>query len=227
MRTAPFFLLLFALAACSEGQPGPPEPDLRPEFGKGNVGTLDPAEETHLVFMREEEKLARDVYKTLGKMYPDLETFDQIDDAEQTHTNTVADLLDLYGIEDPSTTNKVGVFTGADYGSYFIEKFDDLTARGEISGLEALYAGAFIEELDMKDIRLCPKAIQELKGLPEDGCGLEYTGETTIKRVYERLIDGSESHLRAYVKIIEQTIGEGEYVAQVLPQAEVDDILGR
>jgi len=227
MRTASFFLLLLALPACSEGQPGPPEPDLRPEFGKGKIGTLDPAEETHLVFMREEEKLARDVYKTLGKTYPDLETFDQIDDAEQTHTNTVADLLDLYGIEDPSTSNQVGAFTGADYGSYFIEKYDLLTAQGEISGLEALYAGAYIEELDMKDIRFCPKVIQVLKDLLEEDCGLVYTGEATIQRVYERLIDGSKSHLRAYVKIIEQTIGEGEYEAQVLPQDEVDDILGR
>jgi len=31
---------------------------------------LDAGEEAHLIFMREEEKLARDVYLTLGAMYP-------------------------------------------------------------------------------------------------------------------------------------------------------------
>lgn len=228
MRTLPFILLTAVLAACAEGQLGPPDPDIRPEFQTGQIGSPDAAEETHLVFMREEEKLARDVYITLGEMYSDLKTFDRIDDAEQKHTDTMADLLALYAIEDPSTKDKVGVFTGEDYGGYFTEKYEYLVDRGGESGLEALYVGAFIEELDMNDIVHCPQVIIDMDNdIEEDGCGLVYTDETVIIRVYESLVEGSKSHLRAYVRSIEKIIGEGNYVAQVLPQTEVDEILGR
>jgi hypothetical protein len=234
MRTLRLALLPLLLVACSDRQPDAPDLGVVPEFKAGQVGTLDAVEETHLIFMREEEKLARDVYITLGKLYRDLKVFTRIDDAEQKHTDTMAGMLDLYGIEDPSTSDKVGVFTGEDYGWYFTEKFELLLARGEIDGLEALYVGAFIEELDMHDIAHCPSVIVETYfGLDPEGegvedlCGLVYTDEATIIRAYESLIDGSKSHLRAYVKAIEQIIGEGNYIAQYLPQDVVDDILGR
>jgi hypothetical protein len=45
--------------------------------------------------------------------------------------------------------------------------------------------------------------------------------------LYTHLVDGSKSHLRAYVKQIEAIIGTGNYVAQILSQEEVDAILGR
>ena len=183
MRTLRLALLPLLLVACSDRQPDAPDVGLVPEFKAGQVGTRDAVEETHLIFMREEEKLARDVYITLGAIYPSLNTFARIDDAEQKHTDTMADMLDRYGIEDPSTSDEVGVFTGEDYGWYFTEKFELLCARGEIDGLEALYVGAFIEELDMHDIAHCPSVIVETYfGLDPEGegvedlCGLVYTG---------------------------------------------------
>ena len=227
MRTLPLILLSLLLVACSDRDPAAPDPSVAPELGKGQIGVLDAAEETHLIFMREEEKLARDVYLTLGKWYKDLKVFSRIDDSEQKHTDTMANMLELYGIEDPSTSDKIGVFTGEDYGGYFTEKFEYLVAQGAVSALDALYVGAFIEELDMHDIAECPVVIQETHALGEYGCGLVYTGEATITRAYESLIDGSESHLRAYVKAIEDVIGEGNYEAQYLTQEQVDDILGR
>ena len=197
------------------------------------AGTIDAAEETHMIFMREEEKLARDVYLTLGDMYPNASVFSQIaEGSEQQHTDTMRDKLAQYGIADPNpdTNNlpgSIGVFTGADYGSYFDEKFSYLVAAASNSELDALYVGAFIEELDMHDIVLCPAAIVELKGLTETGCGLEYTDERALKNTFNSLLDGSESHLRAYVGQIEAIIGVGNYQAQYLPQDTVDAILGR
>ena len=197
------------------------------------AGQIDAAEETHMIFMREEEKLARDVYLTLGDMYPNASVFNQIaEGSEQTHTDTMKAKLDQFGIADPNpNTNNlpgsIGVFTGADYGSYFDEKFSYLVAAASNSELDAMYIGAFIEELDMHDIVLCPTAIVELKGLTETGCGLEYTDENALKNTYNSLLSGSESHLRAYVGQIEAIIGAGNYEAQYLPQATVDAILGR
>ncbi len=78
--------------------------------------------------------------------------FGKIDDSEQQHTDSVRDKLLQYGIKDPSTNDNVGVFTGETYGWYFTEKYNELVARGAMSEFDALYVGAFIEELDMRDI---------------------------------------------------------------------------
>ncbi|MEW6290540.1 MAG: DUF2202 domain-containing protein [Thermodesulfobacteriota bacterium] len=198
------------------------------------AGTLDIGEETHLIFMREEEKLARDVYMTLGELYPDDATFTNIgDDSEQTHTDTVRDMLAIYGIADPNPDANIlpasiGVFTGEEYGWYFTEKFELLVNWGSQSQLDAWYVGAFIEELDMIDIIGCPKIIVETdNGIDAGECGMDYTDEAQLKTMYGHLVDGSENHLRAFVKNIENVIGEGNYVAQVLTQEQVDAILGR
>lgn len=191
--------------------------------------SLDLNETTHLIFMREEEKLARDVYTKLGQMYPSATIFGNIDNSEQKHTDQVKQTLEGYGVADPNTNDNIGVFTGEDYGSYFAEKYAELVGRAQTSELEALYVGAFIEELDMLDIVQCPKAIVEIKDDINDVslCGQIYTDNPDLQQMYTSLLDGSKNHLRAYVGNIEAVTGEGSYVAQVLTQEEVDAILGR
>lgn len=201
-----------------------------PGSGGGSTG-LDANESSHLTFMREEEKLARDVYLTFADMYPDQGVFANIaTTSEQTHTDTMRDKLAQYGLPDPNpATNdlpaSIGVFTGAEWGWYFDEKFAALTTAGGQSELDALYAGAFIEELDMHDIADCPQVMVDAGY--SDPCGLNYTDESGLINAYSSLIDGSESHLRAYVGQIEAIIGVGNYQAQYLTQEEVDAILGR
>ena len=207
-----------------------------PAFSAGNskstgkiTVSVDFNEETHMVFMREEEKLARDVYITLGDLYPEAIVFSNIDDAEQQHTTTVKNKLAKYNIDDPNTDDTVGAFTGEDYGWYFIEKYDLLVAWGEKSELDALYVGAFIEELDMLDIVQCPKVIVDTQKKIKDSsdCGLNYTDNSDLQSMLESLLEGSKNHLRSYVGNIEAVSGECSYEAQVLTQLEVDTILGR
>ena len=192
---------------------------------------LDLVEASHLTFMREEEKLARDVYLTLADLYPNQPVFKQIATrSEQTHTDTMRDRLDQFKLPDPNpeTNNlpsSIGVFTGEEWGWYFTEKFSLLTTKGKVSELDALYVGALIEELDMYDIAICPKVMID-RGFASP-CGLEYTDETALQTAYSALISGSESHLRAFVEQIETFIGAGNYKAQYLTQEEVDEILGR
>lgn len=192
---------------------------------------LDATEASHLNFMREEEKLARDVYLTLADLYPDQAVFNRIATrSEQTHTDTMRDKLDQFNLPDPNpNTNNlpssIGVFTGDEWGWYFTEKFALLTAQGEVSELDALYVGALIEELDMHDIAVCPQVMID-RGFSSP-CGLEYTDEAALQTAYRALINGSESHLRSYVEQIEAVIGVGNYKAQYLTQDEVDAILGR
>ena len=190
---------------------------------------LDYNEQTHLEFMREEEKLARDVYMELGAMYPDHPIFGKIEDSEQKHTDAVKAMIEKYGLQDPNTNDNVGVYTGADYGWYFTEKFNLLVERASISELEALYVGAFIEELDMMDISQCPQVIVDTDNGINDvsECGRIYTDNADVDKLYASLLNGSDSHLESYVRNIEKYIGKGSYQAQVLPQEQVDRILGR
>lgn len=195
------------------------------------VDGLDATEASHLTFMREEEKLARDVYLTLAELYPSQRVFSQIaTQSEQTHTDSMRDRLNQFNLPDPNpdTNNlpaSLGVFTGEEWGWYFAEKFALLTSMGEESELAALYVGALIEELDMYDIAVCPQVMVD-RGFSSP-CGLEYTDERALQTAYSALISGSESHLRAYVGQIEAVIGAGNYEAQYITQEEVDAILGR
>ena len=190
---------------------------------------LDYNEKTHLYFMREEEKLARDVYQTLGTMYPDSAIFGNIDDSEQQHMTAVKAMIEKYGYEDPNTNDNVGAYTGEDFGWYFTEKYNQLVERASISELEALYVGALIEELDMMDINQCPQVIVETDNGINDvtECGKVYTDNADIQRLYSSLLDGSDSHLEGYVKNIEKIIGKGNYQAQLLSQEMVNAILDR
>lgn len=198
--------------------------------GGGSTG-LDANEASHLTFMREEEKLARDTYLTFASMYPAQGVFSNIaTTSEQTHTDTMRDKLAQYGLSDPNPDannlpDSLGVFLGAEWGWYFDEKFAALTAWGSVSELDALYAGAFIEELDMHDIIDCPQVMVDAGY--SNPCGLSYTDENGLINAYSSLVDGSENHLRSYVGQIEAVIGVGNYQAQYLSQADVDAILGR
>lgn len=219
------FVMLIAISA-SVSAKGKPE-----SLTTSIPGTLDSVEASHLTFMREEEKLARDVYLTFAQMYPEQPVFAEIaTKSEQTHTDTMRDKLEQFDLPDPNPAANdlpasIGLYSGTEWGWYFMQKFAELTAKGSNSELDALYVGALIEELDMQDIAVCPKVMIDA-GYPEP-CGLNYTDEAVIQRSYRSLIDGSENHLRAYVGQIEAVIGIGNYKAQYLSQEEVDAILGR
>jgi hypothetical protein len=197
-------------------------------FKGGKTTTLDAGEETHLIYMRQEEKLARDVYLTLGTKYPELAVFANIAVSEQQHTDAMLDKLEQFEVPDPVTDDTVGVFTGVEFGPYFTATYLKLVAMGNTSSLNALYVGALIEELDMHDIVECPVIIVETdNGIGEGECGMEYTEVRALVQSFGNLLDGSKNHLRAFVGNIESVIGEGNYVAQYLTQEEVDEILGR
>ncbi|MGB5281752.1 MAG: DUF2202 domain-containing protein, partial [Arenicellales bacterium] len=182
--------------------------------------TLDYNEQTHLEFMCQEEKLARDVYITLGMRYPEAIVFGNIVESEQRHTEAATDMFVKYGFPDPSTNNNVGVFTSETYGEYFTDTYNYLITEGANSELDAFYVGALIEELDMHDILFCPEEIIALNDDINDAsdCGKVYTDKEDIITLYGNLLEASENHLRAYVKNIETVIGEGNYEAQYLPQ---------
>ena len=171
--------------------------------GSSIEAVLNDTETNHLVYMREEEKLARDTYITLYGIWGS-RVFSNISRAEQTHMDAMLTMLVAYGIDDPIVSDEVGSFVNPTLAGMYT----DLVATGSASLLDALYAGALIEEVDIQDLRVA----------------IEETSQADISAAYASLLAGSENHLRAFVGQIEN-LGV-EYVAQVLDQSEVDAILG-
>jgi hypothetical protein len=196
---------------------------------KDSALVLDFNEQTHLVFICEEEKLARDVYRVLGRRFPEIASFAVMAENREASNCAVHELLQKYRVSVPRVNHNVGVFSWGIYGRYFAEKYMVLTGQGSSSPLNALYVAAFIEELNILDIKQCPKAIVDItNGINEiSACGIDYTDNPDVLDIYADLLDESREHLRLLVKDIEQLIGTGNYQAQVLQQDEVNTILSR
>ena len=159
----------FLLAACSSS-------DSSTSSG-GGTAVLSNAEVDTLVYMREEEKLARDVYRTLFTRW-NLQIFNNIARSEQMHMDALAAMLANYGVADPVTSDSTGSFTDPVLASLY----DQLVARGNISASEAIQVGILIEETDITDLR---EAISE-------------STHDDLDRVYENLLQGSYNHLQAF-----------------------------
>ena len=132
-----------------------------------------------LTYLVEEEKLAHDVYVTLGALWGS-NVFANIADSETTHQDLVAPLLAARAIPDPRSA-EVGVFTDPDLQALY----DDLVARGSASVDEAIQVGIVIEEKDITDLNAAIAA--------ED--------EPDVISVLERLSAGSENHLGSFQRL--------------------------
>jgi hypothetical protein len=167
----------------------------------GTLAEISEAEVTTLYFMREEEKMARDVYIALYQIWQ-TPIFANISKSEQQHMDQIKLLLDSYELPDPAS-EETGVFTNPDIQVLY----DSLVERGRTSQIEALQVGALIEEVDIADLQ---DAIAE-------------TENPALERTYTNLMNGSYNHLRGFVRNIEY-LGYA-YQAQKLPEEEVDEIL--
>jgi len=178
-------LLVTALAAILALTFGVTVSAAGPMTGKGNRGSqpvavqpaLSDTEKESLVFMREEEKLARDVYLYLGQQY-DLAVFTNIAASEQQHMDTIYKLLVKYGLADPAAGLAEGVFRNPDLQALY----DQLIAQGSQSLEEALKAGVLVETTDIADLQ----------------SGLTVNTHSDIRNVYTNLLRASNNHLRAF-----------------------------
>jgi hypothetical protein len=143
-------------------------------------------EEKDLLFMREEEKLARDIYINMDKEWGlRVSVFSKIFPSEQRHMDAIEVLLEKYGLPDPVANELV---LDEFVNDYLQNLYVDLMIQGSISVDAALHVGAVIEEIDIIDLQL---AIMRTN--PE---------HTDIIDTYESLMCGSRNHLRAFVRNI-------------------------
>lgn len=141
------------------------------------VEPLSESERQGLLDMREEEKVARDVYAYLNQIW-NQRTFSRISASEQQHMDAVKLLLDKYGIEDPVEGLEAGEFKSETMQVLY----GKLIAEGSVSLEQALTVGARIEELDISDL---------LNVISE-------TDNEDLLTLWQNLVKGSRNHLRAF-----------------------------
>lgn len=155
-----------------------------------------------LVFMREEEKLARDVYLKLYEIWQE-DIFQNIASREQKHTDAIQQLIVQFGLTDPVSEDVVGSFQNQDLQ----DLYDNMTAQGANSLVDALEIGALIEEVDIKDLN--------------DAMAL-ITNEDVLL-VYNNLLKGSRNHLRGFTTNLEML--NEPYYPQILEDAYYNEII--
>lgn len=148
--------------------------------GSGKIKTLTETQKKELFFIYEEEKMARDVYITLGELYPNENTFASIQLSEQRHMDAAEELCEKYGVDISMVDESlVGFFNLTELQ----ELYDELVDQGKINLYGALESGIYIEELDIGDLT---ELIEET-GMPTD-----------VVKVYENLREGSYNHLESF-----------------------------
>lgn len=140
------------------------------------TGTVTEAEVAGLLFMREEEKMARDVYAYLYEKYK-LPVFKNITKSENVHMSAVLRLIAGFKVADNSSNNP-GVFTN----THIAELYNQLLTMGNLSVVDALKVGVLIEKTDIADLKKELLAVEN----------------SSIKTVYTNLLKGSEAHLKAF-----------------------------
>ena len=133
-----------------------------------------------LLFMLEEEKLARDTYTYLEDLWQ-ISQFSNIKKSEQSHMDGVVGLLDQYNIS--YTLLSYGEFNNPDIQTLY-DQFIDYGSENRANALEV---GANIEDLDIVDLANF----------------IDATTNSAMIKVFESLQCGSRNHLRSFVTAIE------------------------
>jgi len=164
--------------------------------------TLSADEAEALLYMREEEYLAYDVYLTLSQVYTK-PIFRNISRSELRHTNAIKNLITKYNLVDPAINHVTGVFTNPALQTLY----NSLIALGTTSLLDGLVVGAAIEDLDIIDIKN----------------HLVQIDNQDITIVFNNLMRGSRNHLRSFYANI--LFMNGSYTPQFLTQEEFNAIV--
>lgn len=161
------------------------------------------AEAADLAFMREEEKVARDLYVAFREAWEN-PVFAAIATSEQSHMNAMLRLLRKYALPDPAAGKLLGEFVNEVLAALYA----GLLERGLASEAQALLVGGLVEEVDIADLK---EAIAR-------------TTKADIRLAYENLACGSRNHLRAFARSYTFLTGI-PYAAQSMSAAEVGAIL--
>ncbi len=152
---------------------------------KNQVTTLTDAEKADILFIREEEKMARDLYTAAYKKW-NIPVFWNIARSEQTHMDSVKTLVTRYNLADP-VVNQAGIFTNKEIQQLYNSFLDEIS----ISPKSALEAAVAVERQDIADL----------------SDALSHTKVRDLTRVFTNLKQGSANHERAFSSVLKRYQG--------------------
>ncbi len=165
---------------------------------------LTDAEVNGILSLRQEEKVAYDVYTYMFDKYQS-KVFKNIAENEKSHMDKMKELIDQFNLSDPleGTVDKKGVFSNKKMQALY----DEMVMAGNYGLLDALRAAARFEETDIIDLRK----------------NMSSASNEAVINVYLNLESGSQDHLRLLVKYIKE---EGiSYKPSYLSKEEYDQIM--
>ena len=203
--------IALSLTACGGGgdsdYPGPPllvTSDGISTFSRSNLNyalsylpleSISTAEAASLTFMREEEKLANNVYLQLANTWgAQTRVFSNVAQSEASHTESIRQLLLRYTLADPAAGLADGVFVN----QTLQQLYATLIQQSSLSYVDALNVSCAIEEIDILDLQTA----------------LVNIDNQDIKLVYNNLTVASRNHLRSFVNAL--TLVGITYVPQYL-----------
>ncbi|PKO48916.1 MAG: hypothetical protein CVU31_03110 [Betaproteobacteria bacterium HGW-Betaproteobacteria-4] len=133
-----------------------------------------------LRYMIEEEKLAGDVYRSFGTLYPTIMPFRNIPRSEDTHVAALVGQANLIGLDISDLTS---LAAGQFHNPSLQSLYQSLVAQGSTSSFAALTVGKNIELLDIADLTAARALI------PVD---------SSLYTVYGNLMNASNKHLTAF-----------------------------
>jgi len=182
---------VFCFSSCTDYEQELPEEQLKsiteasldipPDCNFTTISSIEltDLEEEMLLFVWEEEKMARDVYLFLDEDERCKKPiFRKIADSEQVHMDKVFCLLIHFSLDD-QVQDEIGIFSNPEIQILY----DDLIALGSGPITDALTAGAIIEDFHIHDINVW----------------MEKTENESILTVFGNIVCGSGNHLIKFV----------------------------
>lgn len=148
------------------------------ESGGTATGTMTEEQKAELAFMAEEELVAHDLYTAFAGLY-DAPVFSRVANSESKHLEAVRNLMERYGVTDPTVDHAAGVFSDESLQKLY----DELLVQGQASQEGAFEAGRTVEKTDIEGLTAAAEGA---------------TTAPDAKAVFTRLLEASKHHLAAF-----------------------------
>jgi hypothetical protein len=154
---------------------------------------------TALQLAREEERVARDLYKVLADTYNGAVPFSRITLSEQRHYEAIGVLLQRHHVTDPSAGKAAGTYADPTLQT----NYNTWLAQGKVSLDKAYDVGVAVEKADIADLK----------------SSINTVTEADVRQVLTHLLNASQHHLTAYQEAANgNPVGPGQGMQQRMKQ---------
>ncbi len=141
------------------------------------IEELSDIEMSTILTMREEEKMAQDLYTAFYQKWG-IDIFRKVLKSENQHFDVIGRLLERYNLQDPTEGLSIGEFNNSDIA----DLYNRLLNTGLSSREDAVQVAMLIEDLDINDLN---NAIND-------------SDNNDLRKVYSNLKRASENHMRIF-----------------------------